>query len=370
MNKSPARKELIMPNFCSNCGRPLKNGVTFCGNCGTVIYNAPRQQPSQPQYPTQPVQPVQQPVMPQYNPQPQQYNPQAQYNAPAQPYAAPVYPQPAQPMPEFIGEHTLTGGGELGIDLGVPKAAIPEKIGSLTNPVGALFSGLGSALAGPFVMFAHIKALLFTAAISALWIWLGSLAENGETNIWTDILSVLTYAKGGTYGTTVNVIGEFFGKALVAGGLCTLLYGGIPKIGKGLKSLFTTKGFNIGSLLIGLSVAMACGKFFAGEQMGYDGIMVGICGAMCALESISQKNGFIFTLAASFSRRTQGSGKTLHFPQYKSLLAGGALGFLISSGLGAAHIYLTDMMYWVFLGVFAVGVIITLCTKGKAGAAA
>ena len=348
-----------MPNFCSNCGSPLREGAVFCGKCGCTVY-AP---PSQPVQQAQPVYPQQysQPTYPQ------------QYTQPTYPqqYSQPVYPQPIQPavpaLPEFIREHTLTDNGELGIDLGVPKTAISEKIGWLTNPIGALFSGLGTLLTGPVVMFAHIKALLFTAAISALWIWLGHLAENGDTYIWTEILSVLTYAKGGTYGTTVNIIGEFFGKALVAGGLCTLLYGGIPKMAKGIKSIFTTKGFNIGSLLIGLSVAMACGKFFAGEQMGLDGIMVGISGAMCALESITQKNGFIFTLAASFSRRKQGSGKALHFPQYKSLLAGGSLGFLISSGLGAAHIYLTNMMYWVFLGVFAVGVIISLLTKGKAG---
>ena len=104
--------------------------------------------------------------------------------------------------------------------------------------------------------------------------------------------------------------------------------------------------------------------------MGLDGIMVGICGAMCALESITQKTGFIFTLAASFSQRRQYNGKNLYFPQYKSLLTGGAVGFLLSSALGAAHIYLTNNMYWVFLGVVVVGQIISLATKGKAGDAA
>ena len=358
-----------MPNFCSNCGRPLKAGATFCGSCGSVIFSTPPASPRPPQ-PAQPPQqyapppPVQQPVRPQYAPPPQPYN------APVQPYATPVYPQPPmQPLPEFVSEHSLTGNGEIGIDLAVPKTPVPEITGKLTNPVGALFGGLGLALSSPFRMFAHIKALLFTAAISALWIWLWSLAENGETNVWTDILSVLTYAKGGTFGSTVNIIGEYFGKALVAGGLCSLLYGGIPRIGRGVKNIFTTKGFNAGSLMIGLAVAMACGKFFAGEQMGLDGIMVGISGAMCALQSISMKNGFFYNLASSFSRKKQYGGKTLHFPQYKSLLAGGALGFLISSALGAARIYLTNNVYWVFLGIFVLGVIIALATKGKAGAA-
>ena len=310
-----------MPNFCSNCGSQLRDGATFCGKCGSVVSSTP----------VQPVPPV------------------------------------VSAMPEYIREHIIPENGELGIDLAPPKIQMPERIGTLTNPIGALFSGLGTVLAGPFVMFAHIKALLFTAAISALWIWLGQLAEKGGTNIWTDILSVLTYAKGGTYGTTVNVIGEFFGKALVAGGLCSLLYGGIPKMAKGVKSIFTERGFNIGSFLLGLAAALACGKFFAGEQMGLDGIMVGICGAMCALESITQKTGFIFTLAASFSQRRQYNGKGLYFPQYKSLLTGGALGFLLSSALGAAHIYLTNNMYWVFLGVGVLGLIISLATKGKAG---
>lgn len=114
-----------MPNFCSNCGSPLREGATFCGKCGSTVYTPPQV-------------------------------PQA------------VYPQQVQPaapaMPEYIREHIVPDNGEIGIDLAPPKMEMPEKIGTLTNPIGALFSGLGTALSGPFVMFAHIKALLFTAA--------------------------------------------------------------------------------------------------------------------------------------------------------------------------------------------------------------
>ncbi len=333
-------------------------------------------QQSNPQ-PTQ--QPYTQPAQYQYSQQPvQQPYPQQTYQQPypqpmQQPYGQPVYSPPMMAtgaaVPEFVSEQTLTGTGELGIDLVNPASSLTGNGISLPNPVGALFGGLGRLLSGPFVMFAHIKGLLLAAAISVLWIWLADIIRNGGSNTLTDILSVLTYAKGGTYGTTVNLIGEYFGKAIVAGGFCSLLYGGIPKIGRGLKAIFTTKGFNTGTFLIGLSVAMACGKFLAGEQMGLDGIMVGICGAMCSLEAIAQKNGFISNLAASFSRRKQGITKALYFPQFKSLLAGGALGFLASSALGAARIYLTVNIYWVFLGVFVIGVVISLATKGKAGAA-
>ena len=342
-----------MPNFCSKCGQPLNAGAKFCGNCGYAIPDEPinQQQQTLKQQPAPKQQSIQQPQHPiQQSPDPMQQR---------------VVPhiKSAQALSEVVREHNLSGNGELAIDL---VSGNISKIKSPSSIIGALFGGLGNVLTGPFKMLTNIKALIFTVVISALWIWLRVFVDDVDDSTLTKILSILTYAKGGTFGNTINVIGEFLGKTLVAGGLCSLLYSGFPKIGRGIKDIFTRKGFNIGSFLIGMSVSMACVKFFAGEQ-GVDGIMVGICGAMIALQAVSQKSGFIYSIAAAFSRKKQNNSVSLHFPQYKSLLVGGTLGFTLMSVLGAAKIYLTNNMYWVFLGVFVIGLVISLATRGKAG---
>lgn len=34
---SPTEAESVKARFCSECGTPLKEGMTFCGNCGKKI---------------------------------------------------------------------------------------------------------------------------------------------------------------------------------------------------------------------------------------------------------------------------------------------------------------------------------------------
>ena len=56
-----------------------------------------------------------------------------------------------------------------------------------------------------FKIFTKFKALLFTAAISALWIWLNHLRLLDSLDGVFAVLAKVTYSRGGTGGTILQI---------------------------------------------------------------------------------------------------------------------------------------------------------------------
>ena len=266
-----------MAKYCNKCGAELKEDDRFCFRCG-----APRvkESPANPPRSSETVRREERPV-----------------NKVGQTFSYTYSDIPFQPINNPIGtnayEDTLPQieqdillpdeGGELVIDLSAPTAQLGKSLSSFGpktwsgSVIGSLFGGLGSLLTGIFKLFRNARVLIFTAVISLLWIWLGQQKAAGNVSELTEILSRLTYAVRGN--GAVETVGCALGKGIVGAGLCSVLYGGIGKLFRGIKNIFVQPGFNIGAALIGFSLAAIVYQFTAGFS-GKDGLMVGAMGGV------------------------------------------------------------------------------------------
>ena len=332
-----------MARYCTQCGNLLRDTDRFCERCGAPVPNdapSPSARRTAPQDRTARTRPLEAPPQRTFSP----YAAERTVNT-----ASDVF---GEDLPEIEREHFFpSDGGELIVDLSSPRSAAGKAAGQSDRPsfgpqgwtggvVGTLFGGLGSLLTGFFKAFAHARALIFTAAISALWIWLNHQRVTGNADELVENLSLLTYAVGGTEGSVPEMIGGALGKGIVGAGLCSVLYGGIAKLFRGVKNIFTQPGFNIGAAMIGSSLAAAAYQFTAGFA-GEEGFMVGLMGAMLSLEALDLQKGFLPNLSAAFSTRRVGkNGKQLLPGRFKGFLTGAAAGFVgwgVLCGTGRAE---------------------------------
>lgn len=268
----------MMKKYCIHCGAELPDEARFCERCGAAVQAGP-----------------------------------VSSRAAAEPVRAVTVPGAAEPVSPAYA---------------FGPAGYPT--GKIKGTAAVLFSQIGRMIGGMFKIFTKFKALLFTAAISALWIWLNHLRLlDGLDGVFA-VLAKVTYSRGGTGGTILQIIGGTIGKGVGGAALCSILYGGIGKAVRGIGNIFSEPGFNIGAALLGFGFAGIAYTFTAGFA-GEDGIPVGLAGAMLSLEALSGRNGFLVDLAASFSARkvTDGraTGKKLLPGRYKGFLTGSALGF-------------------------------------------
>ncbi len=397
-----------MAKYCMYCGEELNDDDRFCYKCGEKVPDIPRAEEDPPVRNAEPPQtrsagPVwddSETVIQSGDGIPSESGAVPVENGAYSPEtgtAAPVVPFGDIRMPETEEEHFFPdGGGELAVDLAAPSA-FPDKgepslpafgpQGWTAGVIGSLFGGLGSLLGGVFKIFTHARALLFTAAISALWIWLDRQRSLGNTGDLVENLGLLTYAFGGDGDTVMQTVGGALGKGVVGAGFCTVLYGGIGKLVRGIKNIFVQPGFNLGAAMIGFSLAAIAYQFTAGFA-GEEGFMVGAMGAMMSLEALSLNKGFLVNLSAAFSSRKTGDGGKLLLPgRFKGFLTGAAAGFAgwaalcgtgTSDGWGEGF---ADMLYSSFdldlpeglipylvpVLILLVGLIVNAVGKGRKG---
>ncbi len=314
--------------FCMSCGTPLKEEALFCSRCGTPVR----------QISVEEMQPVSRQDMQQSSTVQDQWDED-------------------EIVLEFQREITDAVGDAV-------SDRMEEVVEKIDHPVVALLGGAGSFFSGIIRMFTEWKALIFTALLTGIWVWLNQVFVKDDENTLTEVLSVITFARGGTYGTTAGTVGGFLGKGLVAGGFASLLYGGFPRLWQGIRAIFG-KGFHIGSFLAGFGASAALYLFMAGNW-GLEGIMVGIAGALCAVEALGEKNGFISSLAASLSaKRMPDKSKILDSGKYKSILLGATAGFIVMAAVCGMEVELPDWSWIVALSVALLGLVLSLVLKNR-----
>ncbi|MCR4904772.1 MAG: zinc-ribbon domain-containing protein, partial [Clostridiales bacterium] len=208
-----------MAKYCSKCGEALLDGDRFCARCGTPVVSAAANAPGVP----------------------------SRQTPPPSRSAVPSFEESARMTVGTGVTGTRSVSGEM--QTGGSVAAFGPK-GWIKGTAATLLGGLGNLLVGFFKVFTKPKALLFTVAISALWIWLNHLRLFEGLEGITDFLSKFTYAGGGTNGSVVEIIGGTIGKGVVGAGLCSILYGGIGKMIRGIRNIFTEPGFNLGAAIL------------------------------------------------------------------------------------------------------------------------
>jgi len=196
--------------------------------------------------------------------------------------------------------------------------------------------------------FKNPRAIISAIVIAVIWGVLGYINRSGKDNTATDILSFITFAKGGTYGNLRQVTGGVFGKALTAAGLCSVFSGGITAALRGMKGIFSRNRMNFGAFICGMGFgALACLFFIGGK--GLNGIAVSI-------------SGLILSMGMVGDRQSAGSNGNL-----TGLLAGIGTGFAVSGALASLRGGLFPWAYVICGGVALSGLLLMPFTKGKRG---
>ncbi|MBR1863754.1 MAG: zinc ribbon domain-containing protein [Ruminococcus sp.] len=254
--------------------------------------------------------------------------------------------------------------GELSLDLpsvrSAAAAVLPDPDLDL-SPSGALFSGISKFFSGIANAFRSPKALICAAVMFGVWFCVNRAFARGDDSTLVRILSAATFAKG-SRRPGLRAIWGTFGMGTVAAAYSSLLYGGIPKLFKGVQRVFT-KGFSLGSLLCGYGFSAFCYKLFTGGISG--GAAVAVCGAVLSLQAAGLESGFLHTLSAAHSKVTDGMGEVrVMTSRYTTFFAGMAAGF------GASALFCRSYSYSYLLPIVILlaGRIINRLTRKKGGA--
>jgi hypothetical protein len=196
--------------------------------------------------------------------------------------------------------------------------------------------------------FKNPRAIISGIIIAAIWGILGYINRNGKNNTVTDIISFITFAKGGTYGNLRQVTGGVCGKMITAAGLCSIFNGGLSAAARGMKGIFSKSRMNTGAFICGLGLGALLCLFFIGGK-GLNGIAVSISGMMLSMGMLGD-------------RRPSGTNGNL-----RGMLAGIGSGFAVSGALASLRTGLFPWAYVICGGVALLGLVIMPFTKGKAG---
>ena len=312
-----------MAKFCIYCGSPLKEKYRFCTVCGKQIpveqSNLPRQVQPSPQ--TQPRQ---------VQPAPQNIGGMAVSTARTAVSSA-VGTFAGQFAPSVCGETVL---GSFGNPIGAPASLIPDTLTVLLGSFKRLFASLKSAFKNP-------KKLIVPLVLAAVWLVLDVLQILKINFLPTQVLSFLTFAKGGMSGRFSGFIGGIFGKGIYAGALVTLINSLFRK-NKGQKrslketfrGIFGVSLDSLGGYFTGIGAAMFIYLFISGGMLK-SGFMAGIAAAYLSANACLNR-GFLQNLIGSFTSK----GKAALSQGGAGIIKGLTVGFASAAVLGQIRIKL------------------------------
>ncbi len=260
-------------NFiCKNCNAPIKTGEKFCAVCGTAV--------AQDEY-----------------------------------------------------QHAVANGEHTQTNQTVVKEPMPFGK-AVKQGVKKLTTALKIMLKNPKKMF---LLLLPTVIISAIWLVLSLLFSLGVSALPLQILSFFTFALGGMTGGAFGMMGGIFGKAMTAYFVNATI---IPlckkqkpfdkgKIKSGLQAVFAKGSLKgavaISPVLIGFGLALIAYNFMNATAC-LQNSMIGIIGAVMALQLLSKGGGIIFSFLFMLLK-VMTKGKAPSYLTIDRAIAGLAMGF-------------------------------------------
>ena len=305
--------------FCPECGAQLRKSAKFCNQCGqkleVVTGSENKQQSSRGQSMSGPVQI------------------QAKEAGEAVKSAAQVLK---------LGDFTApSGSGEWELIEMAPVQSVQEAVSSVsgmadeivetvTSPIETLLKSGLSFVGGIFGSLIKPKNLLFALLLGGIWTYTG--LNRYSDNPAANMLSFLTFGEGGFDREGLGLIGGIAGKGSVALMLYSIFSGGIPNTFKGAAGIFKKSEdkksiplFIIGILLGGFGYLAYAGL----DNVSALTSMAGISGAVLALQAIGKKDGWIYSIAQSFTAKKIDGIRTSQEGRITSFLGGISLGFAI-----------------------------------------
>ena len=356
-----------MAKYCTKCGAALAEGTKFCTKCGTpVVAPQPAAAPVRGPAADPSAAPAEKKrLLPRKEKQPEPV-PAAKAEAAAAPASTPEQasaPEKTAPPAEpqtftfnasgSLGEMAL---GSIGGDLSAAAAeAVPGPLKVIGSSIKSFISSIAAAVKEP-------KKLIPVLVLAVIWLVLNILQAAGVESKFTDILSFVTFAKGGMSGGVAGAVGGILGKGLFAGAV-TMLIGRIGRKGSGekrslkdtLKGSFAFSPETLFLWLTGAGAAMLIFLFISGG----DTRSTFMAGLACTFLSGSAalSNGFVKQILSSFVRKskTDVSGKITE------LIRGGTAGFAAASLIGLSGIGLILSILGGFL--FVGGIVMIILTK-------
>ena len=333
-----------MAKFCGYCGSPLEEKHRFCIACGKQIPENHSKLPSQ-------VQPVSQMQPGQVQPAPQNIGGMAVSTARTAVSSA-VGTFAGQFAPSVCGETVL---GSFGNPIGAPASLIPGTHTVLLGSFKRLFASLKSAFKNP-------KKLIVPLILAAVWLALDILQVLKIDVVPTQVLSFLTFAKGGMSGSVSGFIGGIFGQGIFAGALVTLINSLFRK-NKGQKrslketfsGVFGVSLDSLGGYLTGIGAAMFIYLFVSGGMLK-SGFMAGIAAAYLSAKACLNR-GFLQNLLGSFTSK----GKAALGQGAAGIIKGMTVGFAGAAALGQIRIMLVHIIAGAVLMV--AGIVLMILQK-------
>lgn len=298
--------------FCVNCGNKMTSGEVFCINCG------------------------------------------AKSSIPA--------------MPAVRGMGGMGGNvfasntaGEMVFRQSAPGAMLPEFAGPLRffiHTAGGMFRKIKGLLKNK-------TRLIPVIILAVVWVLLLTLPMFGINYGFFKYLNFLTFARGGTTGGVLGIVGGAFGKGMftcfVFSVITPLFSGKNPfrGIGGSFKSLFSGSYKNtrhLGLLIFGMGVSLAAYNFFTGDA-SLQNSMAGVAGLFLTFRALSAKTGFIRGFITSAGvKLSRGKKADMSFANH--FIAGLGLGFAAALPLSA--IPLSTLPYLCGAACVALGIILII----------
>ena len=195
-----------------------------------------------------------------------------------------------------------------------------------------------------------------------VWLTLDILQALKIDVLPTQVLSFLTFAKGGMSGSISGFIGGIFGKGIFAGALVTLI-NSLFRRSKGQKrslkdtfsGIFGVSLDSLGGYLTGIGAAMFIYLFVSGGMIK-SGFMAGIGAAYLSAKACLNR-GFLQNLLGSFTSK----GKAALGQGAAGIIKGMTVGFAGAASLGQIRIMLVHIIAGAVLIV--VGIVLMILQK-------
>lgn len=184
--------------------------------------------------------------------------------------------------------------------------------------------------------FKDKKRLIIAVALAAVWFVISLLPALGINSIPVQILSFLTFAKGGLTGGIPGFVGGIIGKGLIAYLIVAIATGKFApdKIKQSIASLIGsyTKKFsldNLSPLLVGVGAALIIYNFMAGTAT-IQNCLVGIAAFLLAAKSFASRGGILRQIVTSVFLKNKKIDTSLFTKFMAGWASGFALGVVIS----------------------------------------
>nr|HPJ22086.1 hypothetical protein [Clostridia bacterium] len=264
-------------------------------------------------------------------------------------------------------------------------------LNKIVGPFKYLGNSLMRTIKGFKSVFKDKKLLIPVIVLAVTWLILNLLPVFGVDMVAVRVLSFLTFAKGGTTGGALDIIGGLAGKGLFAYFITSMV---VPiftrkkqtKQDKGQKSsksgnsqFFSSLTESFGnlalmpSLLSGCAVALLLYNFMTGDNSIQDS-MAGIAALLLSIRAASNKSGFLRGFLTSLITKKRGNRETEFkadgkpeetLGKVKRFIAGITLGFSVAIPLSIIGYSYTSYIAGAVL--MLASIVLFIVSKSKKG---